>query len=127
LRSRIRCGYRTEPLARFARRVASGRLDLAQWERRDRPAHEIREAILAEHGFGPYAAEGLLRVLGRHDFLAVDSWIRQKYRKLHRGPAKSTDNSIARRYARFGEYRGLALWLDMTDDWHAGADESVWP
>jgi 3-methyladenine DNA glycosylase/8-oxoguanine DNA glycosylase len=118
LRSRIRCGYRAEPLARFARRVASGRLDLTQWERVDLPAHEIREVILAEHGFGPYASEGLLRVLGRHDFLAVDSWIRQKYRKLHRGPAKSTDKSIARRYARFGEYRGLALWLDMTDDWH---------
>jgi 3-methyladenine DNA glycosylase/8-oxoguanine DNA glycosylase len=118
LKARVRCGYRAVALSRLARRVATGRLDLAAWERRDLAAQEARAAILAEHGFGPYAAEGLLRILGRHDFFAIDSWIRQKYRRLHRGPARSTDSSIARRYARFGQYRGLALWLDMTKDWH---------
>ena len=85
------------------------------------PAEEVREAILAEHGFGPYAAEGLLRILGRHDFLAIDSWVRKQYRRLYPGARKSTDGSIARRYARYGSFRGLALWLDMTKDWHEGA------
>ena len=61
---KVRCGYRAGALSRFSRRVASGRLDLSAWERRETPATELREAILAEHGFGPYAAEGLLRVLG---------------------------------------------------------------
>ncbi len=126
LRRRVRCGYRADALSRFARRVESGRLDLSSWERRDLPAEEIREAILAEHGFGPYAAEGLLRILGRHEYLALDSWIRRKYRELHPGPSRTTDGSIARRYARFGDYRGLALWLDMTREWHEGS-EQVWP
>ena len=119
LRARVRVGYRARALSRFARRVASGALDLSTWEDRARPAAEIRDAILAEDGFGPYAAEGLLRILGRHDFLALDSWVRMKYRKLHPGPKKRTDGSIARRYARFGDYRGLAMWLELTDDWHA--------
>ncbi|MEO8431801.1 MAG: Fe-S cluster assembly protein HesB [Acidobacteriota bacterium] len=114
----VRCGYRAPSLARFARRVASGRLDLSRWEDPARPASEVREEILAERGFGPYAAEGLLRILGRHDFLALDSWTRQKYRRLHPGPAAKTDASIARRYARFGIHRGLAMWLDLTRDWH---------
>ena len=83
-------------------------------------------AILAEHGFGPYAAEGILRILGRHDFLAVDSWVRKRYRQLYRGPAKTVDRAIARRYARFGPYRGLALWLEITDHWHSGG-EKIWP
>ena len=126
LKKKVRCGYRSEALARFARRVASGRLDLSAWERWDRPAEEIRAEILAERGFGPYAAEGLLRILGRYDFLALDSWTRQKYRQLHPGPARSTDRSIARRYARFGAFRGLALWLELTEDWHA-AEETLWP
>jgi len=117
LEREVRCGYRAPALARFARRVASGRLDLDRWEDRLRPAAEIREEILEEHGFGPYAAEGLLRILGRHDFLALDSWVRQKYRQLHPGPVKKTDTSIARRYARFGGYRGLAMWLELTADW----------
>jgi N-glycosylase/DNA lyase len=118
LRDKVRCGYRAEALARFSRRVASGKLHLSRWEDPGIPAEEVRRSILEEHGFGPYAAEGLLRILGRHDFLAIDSWIRQQYRRLHPGPKKSTDGSIARRYARYGRFQGLALWLDMTRHWH---------
>lgn len=118
LRAKVRCGYRAAALARFARRVASGRLDLARWEQPEAPAEQVREAILAEHGFGPYAAEGLLRILGRHEYLALDSWVRKQYRRLYPGPAKTVDRAIARRYARFGSFRGLALWLEMTREWH---------
>jgi len=126
LEREVRCGYRAGSLARFARRVASGRLDLSRWEDRSRPAADIRDEILEEHGFGPYAAEGILRILGRHDFLALDSWVRMKYRQLHPGPKKKTDASIARRYARYGENRGLAMWLELTEEWHRG-EEGVWP
>jgi 3-methyladenine DNA glycosylase/8-oxoguanine DNA glycosylase len=122
----VRCGYRAPSLARFARRVASGRLDLSRWEDRARPAAQIREEILEEHGFGPYAAEGILRILGRHDFLALDSWVRMKYRELHPGPKKKTDAAIARRYARYREHRGLAMWLELTEEWHRSG-EPVWP
>jgi 3-methyladenine DNA glycosylase/8-oxoguanine DNA glycosylase len=123
LRRDVRCGYRAGALARFARRVASGRLDLASWERPERSSEELREEILSERGFGPYAAEGLLRILGRHDFLAIDSWVRKKYRRLYPGPARTTDRAIARRYASFGPWRGLAMWLDLTKDWHEDAEE----
>ena len=118
LKAKIRCGYRAESLGRFARRVAGGKLDLALWERAEETALDIRQAILREHGFGPYAAEGLLRILGRHDYLALDSWVRQEYRRRHPGPRTTTDRAIARRYARYGAHRGLALWLDMTSHWH---------
>jgi 3-methyladenine DNA glycosylase/8-oxoguanine DNA glycosylase len=126
LESRVRCGYRAPALTLFARRVASGSLDLLTWEDGGKSSEEVREAIVAERGFGPYAAEGLLRILGRHDFYALDSWTRQQYRRLYPGPARSTDRAIARRYARFGAHRGLAMWLDMTRGWH---DESPadWP
>jgi N-glycosylase/DNA lyase len=118
LKAKIRCGYRAVSLVRFARRVARGEVDLASWERPEATAEEVRSAILAEHGFGPYAAEGLLRILGRHEFLAIDSWVRQEYRRRYRGPSRTTDRAIARRYARYGAHRGLALWLDMTSHWH---------
>jgi 3-methyladenine DNA glycosylase/8-oxoguanine DNA glycosylase len=126
LKAKVRCGYRAESLVRFARRVASGKLDLEKWKEEQLSSESIREAILEEHGFGPYAAENILRILGRHDFLALDSWVRKKYRQLYPGSAKSTDGSIARRYAKYGSYRGLALWLDMTRDWHE-RKEKVWP
>jgi 3-methyladenine DNA glycosylase/8-oxoguanine DNA glycosylase len=118
LARRVRCGYRAGALRLFAKRIVSGELDLASWEDPALPSLDLRESIVAEHGFGPYAAEGLLRILGRHDFFALDSWTRQQYRKHYPGPGKATDRSIARRYGRFGAHRGLALWLDMTRDWH---------
>lgn len=118
LEARVRCGYRAPALSVFAKRVASGKLDLSAWEDPLRPSDDLRESIVAERGFGPYAAEGLMRILGRHDFFALDSWVRQQYRRRYRGPARSTDRSIARRYARFGAHRGLALWLEMTEEWH---------
>ncbi len=101
-------------------------IDLSAWEDRSRPAEDIRGEIVSERGFGPYAAEGLLRILGRHDFLALDSWTRQKYRRLYPGPARSTDRAIARRYGGYGSLRGLAMWLDLTRDWHEG-EEKLWP
>ena len=116
--SRVRCGYRAGALRLFAKRIATGKLDLASWEDPERSSEELRDAIVTERGFGPYAAEGLLRILGRHDFFALDSWTRQQYRKRYPGPAKATDRSIRRRYGRFGAHRGLALWLDMTRGWH---------
>ncbi|HVE65083.1 MAG TPA: Fe-S cluster assembly protein HesB, partial [Thermoanaerobaculia bacterium] len=119
LEQRVRCGYRTQALRDFAKRVASGKLDLSVWEEGGLSSEDLREAIVAERGFGPYAAENLMRILGRHDFFALDSWTRQEYRRRHPGPARATDRSIARRYARFGAYRGLALWLEMTEGWHA--------
>lgn len=118
LTARVRCGYRAEALRVFAKRVASGKLDLSDWEAPTRSSEDLRAAIVAERGFGPYAAEGLMRILGRHDFYALDSWIRQQYRRRFPGPVRATDRSIARRYARFGAHRGLALWLEMTGEWH---------
>lgn len=118
LSRKVHCGYRALSLSRFARRIARGRLDLSSWERREATAEALRETILIEHGFGPYAAEGLMRILGRHEYLALDSWVRQQYRRLHPGPAKTVDRAIARRYARFGDHKGLALWLELTEPWH---------
>jgi N-glycosylase/DNA lyase len=126
LREKVRCGYRAEAVSRFARRVASGRLDLPLWEGDSLSSEDLRESILAEHGFGPYAAEGLLRILGRHDYFAIDTWVRQQYRRRYPGPANKTDRSIAHRYARYGTVRGLALWLEMTSHWHEERGED-WP
>ena len=111
LRDRVRCGYRAEALARFARRVAAGRLDLSLWEDPTVPAADVRQSILLEHGFGPYAAEGLLRILGRHDFLAIDSWISQQYRRgiLSEGRPVRSSRVVASSSAPPAPERGLAL------------------
>jgi 3-methyladenine DNA glycosylase/8-oxoguanine DNA glycosylase len=95
--------------------VASGEIDPESWEK-DSP-EEIRARVLELRGMGPYVADQLLRMLGHYEGLALDSWCRAQYaRRYHRG-RRVSDRTIARRYTRYGPYRGLALWCDLTRDW----------
>ena len=126
LRKEAHLGYRAPYLAAFAERVASGKLDLSRWEDPARPAAEVEEEILLENGFGPYAAASLGRLLGRHAKLGLDSWSRKKAAELRFRGRKVPDSRIEKVYSRFGDWAGLAFWLDVTRDWHEGR-ERLWP
>jgi N-glycosylase/DNA lyase len=112
-----RAGYRARSLRELADRAAREpealeRLRSVPWS-----SSELRRALLALHGVGPYAAEHLMRLLGRHDFLALDSWCRPKFARLRGLRRPPSDSRIARAYARYGAFQGLAMWLDLTRDW----------
>ncbi|KAA0254762.1 Fe-S cluster assembly protein HesB [Acidobacteria bacterium ACD] len=126
LREEVRTGYRAPFLLAFAGRVASGALDLSRWEEAGRPDAEVEGEIRAEKGFGPYAADTLMRLLGRHARLGLDSWSRKKVAELRFRGRKGKDARVERFYAPFGRWAGLAFWLDVTRDWHDGG-ESLWP
>jgi N-glycosylase/DNA lyase len=123
---KLKWGYRAPYLAAFAGRVASGALDLARWEDASRPDGDVEAEIRAEKGFGPYAADTLGRLLGRHGRLGLDSWSRKKVCVLRFRGRKVPDARVARFYAPFGAHAGLAFWLDVTRDWHFEA-ERLWP
>ena len=126
LRDELKLGYRAPFLCAFATRVASGDLDLATWEDPALPDTAVIERIRAEKGFGPYAAETLLRLLGHHGHLGLDSWSRKKVAELRFRGRAVKDARVARLYAPFGRFAGLAFWLDVTRDWHDGR-ERLWP
>jgi N-glycosylase/DNA lyase len=124
--SAAKWGYRAPYLAAFAKRVASGKLDLTRWEDPGLPDEEVEKEIRAEKGFGPYAADTLGRLLGRHRKLGLDAWSRKKVAALRFRGRAVKDARVARFYAPFGRHAGLAFWLDMTRDWHEEKG-SVWP
>ena len=126
LRGEIRCGYRAPYLLRFAEAAASGRLDLSRWEEASRPDGDVEREITAQPGFGPYAVQTLSRLLGRHGKLGLDSWSRRKVAGLRFRGRRVSDARIERFYRPFGPFAGLAFWLDVTRDWHGGA-ERLWP
>lgn len=113
----IRAGYRAEYLAELAERVCSGDLDPESWLVSDLPTGELKRDIKKVKGVGDYAAENLLKLLGRYDGLALDSWLRSGFYKKHNRERKCPDKKIEKHYARFGEWRGLAIWCDMTESW----------
>jgi len=113
----VRAGYRSEYLKLLADRVASGALDVEAWLTSPLATAELMKEMRGVKGVGPYAAENLLKLLGRYDGLALDSWTRAKFFSVRNNGRKTTDKKIARYYSRFKEWRGLALWCDMTRDW----------
>jgi 3-methyladenine DNA glycosylase/8-oxoguanine DNA glycosylase len=116
----VRSGYRAAYLKELADRVASGALDVEGWLKSPLATAELIKEMRGVKGVGPYAAENLLKLLGRYDGLALDSWTRAKFYSVHNNGRKTTDKKIARYYSRFKEWRGLALWCDMTRDWLDG-------
>jgi N-glycosylase/DNA lyase len=118
LRSRCSTGYRAPYLLEFARAVAGGRLDPEAWRTSTEETPALFASILSVKGVGPYAAGNILKLLGRYDYLGLDSWVRARYAALHHGGRKVSDRTIERAYAEFGRWRGLIFWLEMTRHWH---------
>lgn len=124
-RDEIRAGYRAPFLAALAADVASGGLDLEALRASPAPAEEVLRRLLRIRGFGPYAAEHLLRLLGRHGHLALDSWTRGRLAALRGRRRVPSDRAIRRWYAPYGPWAGLAMWLEATADWHGAGP--TWP
>jgi 3-methyladenine DNA glycosylase/8-oxoguanine DNA glycosylase len=118
LRKEIKAGYRSPFLLEFAGRVASGKLDPESWRSSPLSTDELFKAMLSVKGMGPYAAGNIMKLVGRYDYLGLDSWVRAKYYELHRNGRKVKDATIERHYAPYGQWRGLIFWLEMTRDWH---------
>jgi 3-methyladenine DNA glycosylase/8-oxoguanine DNA glycosylase len=116
-RDQVRAGYRAPYFAELAGRVASGELDVESWLTSELPTKELQREMKRVKGVGDYAAENLLKLIGRYDGLALDSWVRAKFARARNNGRATPDKKIERYYSRFGTWRGLALWCDMTRDW----------
>lgn len=110
----VRAGYRARAFVELAAAYPS--LDVAHWEDPDVTDDEVLREVQTLRGFGPYAAEGMLGLLGRPRGLAIDSWVRAKLPRLL-GVESLSDKEIAARYEPLGRWAGTGLWLELTRDW----------
>lgn len=118
MRKTIRTGYRSPYLLELAERVASGKLDLESWRISTLPTDELFKQVKSVKGMGDYAAGNILKLLGRYDYLGLDSWVRGKYYELHRNGRKVSDKTIEKHYKPLGKWKGLFFWLEMTKYWY---------
>jgi 3-methyladenine DNA glycosylase/8-oxoguanine DNA glycosylase len=118
IKEKIRVGYRAPAIHQLAVRVASGEFDLESLKTSNLPTLELRKELMKINGVGPYAAANLLMLLGRSDFIPIDSsaltavsyeWYKGKL---------ITARQVEKRFERWGEFKGLAFWFW---DWkHSG-------
>ncbi|HEY0460834.1 MAG TPA: hypothetical protein VGC97_16985 [Pyrinomonadaceae bacterium] len=117
-RAEIRAGYRSPYFVELAEQAASGKLNPEAWLDSDLPTAELKKEMKRVKGFGDYAAENLLKLVGRYDGLALDSFLRGAFYKKHNSEQVCSDKEIEAFYGKFGSWRGLAIWCDMTEKWH---------
>jgi N-glycosylase/DNA lyase len=118
LRKHIKAGYRSPFLLEFAKKVASGKLNVERWRSSKLPTEALFKELRSIKGVGIYSAGNILKLLGRYDYLGLDSWVRAQYYKMHHQGRIVSDRTIERRYTQFGKWRGLFFWLEMTKHWY---------
>ncbi len=118
-RTEIKAGYRSPYFVEMAQAVVSGELDPEAWLRSDLSTADLKKEMKRVKGVGDYAAENLLKLVGRYDGLALDSWLRSQFYKKHNREKVCKDSKIHRHYKKFGSWQGLVIWCDMTEKWIA--------
>lgn len=116
-REEIRAGYRSPYFAEIAELVASGKVNPEDWLETDLPTDELKKEMKKLKGVGDYAAENLLKLVGRYDGLALDSWLRKQFYNKHNAKSVCDDKKVHEFYKRFGDWRGLVIWCEMTERW----------
>jgi 3-methyladenine DNA glycosylase/8-oxoguanine DNA glycosylase len=111
LRAEARLGYRAPYVLGLARAVASGDLDLEAFQTTDLPTAQLRKRLLAIKGVGDYAAAHLLMILGRYDYLPVDSWALKMVAHEWHGGQPVGRAEVEAAFARWGDWKGLAYWF----------------
>jgi 3-methyladenine DNA glycosylase/8-oxoguanine DNA glycosylase len=111
IKEKIRVGYRAPAIHQLAVRIASGTLDLESLKTSNLPTLELRKELLKINGVGPYAAANLLLIMGRTDFIPIDSWALKLVSQEWYGGKPVTPKDVENHFERWGEFKGLAFWF----------------
>jgi len=117
IKEKIRVGYRAPALHQLAVRVASGQFDLESLKTSNLSTLELRRELMNINGVGPYAAANLLMILGRFDFIPIDSSALSSVSNEWYHGKLITARQVEKRFERWGEFKGLAFWFW---DWKHG-------
>ncbi len=113
----VRAGYRGAYLYELATSIAAGRLDVESWTDPSLSSAELFKRLRSIKGVGPYAAGSMLKLLGHYDELAIDSAARAMFRNEVTGGSDPKDSAIRDHYERYGEWKGLVIWMDLMRTW----------
>ena len=75
------------------------------------PTLELRKELLKIKGVGPYAAANLLMLLGRSDFIPIDSWALKIVSHEWYDGEPVTPAQVEEHFEKWAEFKGLAYWF----------------
>jgi 3-methyladenine DNA glycosylase/8-oxoguanine DNA glycosylase len=111
LRKETRLGYRAPYVLKLAESITEGKIDLESFKNPDVPTEQLRKKLLEIKGVGDYAAANLLNILGRYDFLPVDSWALKVVSYEWYNGASIGKKEVETAFEHWGNWKGLAYWF----------------
>jgi len=111
LRAETRLGYRAPYILELAARTASGELDVESLRTSALPTPDLRKELMRIKGIGGYAAANLLMLLGRYDYLTVDSWARKMVSQEWYDGRPVEPPEVEAHFEQWGQWKGLAYWF----------------
>jgi len=111
LREETRLGYRAPYILNLAQRVTASNLDLEAFKTSTQPTLDLRKELMKIQGIGPYAAANLLMILGRGDFLPIDTWALKMVSQEWHGGQTVTPAHVQAAFEKWGEWKGLVYWF----------------
>jgi len=111
IKEKIRVGYRAPAIHELAVRITKGKFDLEALKTSGLTTLELRKELMTINGVGPYAAANLLLILGRSDFIPIDSWaLKLVSHEWYKGNP-ITAKEVEKRFEKWGEFKGFAFWF----------------
>jgi 3-methyladenine DNA glycosylase/8-oxoguanine DNA glycosylase len=111
LREETRLGYRAPYLLNLAQRVSASNLNVEAFKTSNLPTLELRKELMKIQGIGPYAAANLLMILGRSDYLPIDTWALKMVSQEWHGGQTVTPAQVQAAFEKWGEWKGLVYWF----------------
>lgn len=111
LRTQTRLGYRAPYVHELANSITSGGFDLEALKTAELTTLELRTKLLGIKGVGDYATANLLMLLGRYDYIPVDSWATKmvSYEWYEGQPINR--NQVEAAFEHWEDWKGLAFWF----------------
>jgi 3-methyladenine DNA glycosylase/8-oxoguanine DNA glycosylase len=106
-----RMGYRAPYVAELSQRVAARQLDMEAYKTSTLPTPELRKLLMGIKGVGGYAAANLLMLLGRYDYVPVDSWALKVVANEFYGGEKVTPKQVQATFEKWGMWQGLVYFF----------------
>ena len=111
LRIETRLGYRAPYILELAQRESSGELNLEAYKTSNLPTLQMRKELMKIKGIGAYAAANLLMLLGRSDFIPLDSWALKMVSHEWYDGQPVTPAQVEAAFEKWAEFKGLAYWF----------------
>ena len=124
LRMQSRLGYRASYVLELARLVDRGELDLEALKTADLPTGVLYKRLMSIKGVGAYSAANLLMILGRYDFIPIDSWATKVVSIEWYGGEPIGPEEVERAFEKWGAWKGLVYWFWDWSYYHMEDDTS---